>query len=80
MCLNIIYGITTPKYSTETSMITVKYKKIRITHKKNCFEKFTNTGISLVHRKTDGMEIFLFWSIILKSVLNNASLLVLLPK
>ena len=26
MCLNI-YGITTPKYSTETSMITVKYKK-----------------------------------------------------
>ena len=58
MYLNIISAITTPKYSTETSMITVKYKKIRITHKKNCFEKFTNTGISLVHRKTDGMEIF----------------------
>ena len=58
MYLNIISAITTPKYSTETSMITVKYKKIRITHKKNCFEKFTNTGIYLVHRKTDGMEIF----------------------
>ena len=56
------YGITTPKYSTETAMITVKCKKkkYKLHTKKSCFEKFTNTGISLVHRKTDGIDILLF--------------------
>ena len=47
MCLNI-YGITTLKYNTETLMITVKCKKKL---HKNCFEKFTNTGISLIYGK-----------------------------
>ena len=28
-----------------------KIKKLRITHKKNCFEKFTNTAISLAIEK-----------------------------
>ena len=50
-----IYCITTPKYSIQTSMST----------------NTGNTGISLVHTKTDGMEIFcsvLISMIILKGV------------
>ena len=49
MCLNI-YRITRSKYNTETWMITVKCKKKNKKHK-NCFEKFTNTGISLIYGK-----------------------------
>ena len=42
----------------------------------------TNTGISIVYRKTDGLEVscFLILKSILKSMLSNASLLFTRPK
>ena len=48
---------------TQTSMITVKYKS---TSQMICFKKFTNTDMSIVHSKSDRLEVFCFVLLFLK--------------
>ena len=78
MCLTI-YGITAPKYSTETLMITVIIKKITNYAQKELFSKVYQYR-HICSPYVDGMDIFCSVLLFLKSVSNNASLLVMLPK
>ena len=61
---------------THTSMITVKCKK---SSQMMMFRKFTSTGISIVYRKTDDLELPGFFSIVCKSMISNVSLLITWP-